>query len=444
MNMMIYIKKLLTLFLIITFVQVNGQELLSKKEAVQLAIENNYGIKISNNNLKIAENNKDILNSGYLPTLSGNAGANYRKADSETEFETNPPNNVDGAESKTYNASIGANYLLFNGFARQNTFKLLKEQYNLTELQARQVIENTLITLFIAYYEVARLTENETIQKNNLAVSKQRLLRANYAFEYGQNTRLDVLNAEVDVNNDSINYLDSKLLLVNSKRDLNVVLGRDVNTALQISTDVEYILGLTLDDLQQKSKTKNASLLLAEKNIELGKYDIKINKATYMPNVALTSSYAWNKSDNDPTSPFSPISTKQTGLNAGLNLTWDIFDGGRTKTRVKNAKIQLENSEILLQQEKEQLNRDLNNAWEIYQNRLFTLQAQRNSLETNIINFDRSNEQFKLGQISSIDFRQAQINLNNAELNVSQAKYSAKNAELRVLQLSGELLNIEF
>ena len=76
-----------------------------------------------------------------------------------------------------------------------------------------------------------------------------------------------------------------------------------------------------------------------------------------------------------------------------------------------------------------------------YQNALFSLQVQEKNVITNELNFDRTNERYKLGQVTSIDFRQAQVNLINAELSVSNAKYTAKNAELQLLQLAGSLLD---
>lgn len=434
-----------TLYLSILFLFVNfsfyGQETLSKEKAVEIALANNYDIRITKNNLEVAKNNKSLYNSGYLPTITGNAGASYSNNDTENEFENGATNSVTGAESKNYNASIGLNYTIFNGFNRQNTFKKLKESYNLTELQARQVIENTLTTLFLAYYEVARLTENETTQKQTLAISKKRLQRANYSFNYGQNTKLDVLNAEVDVNKDSITYINIRRELANAKRDLNVVLGRSVNTPILVNTDVNYAIDLNLIDVLEKAKSNNANLLQTKKNIELKQLDVKINKAGWMPNVGLTSSYAWSKSNNDATNAFSPISNTRKGLNAGLNLSWNIFDGGRTKTRVSNAKIALATQEIQELQQEERLERDVNNAWETYQNALFSLQVQEKNVITNTLNFDRTNERYKLGQVTSIDFRQAQVNLINAELSVSNAKYTAKNAELKLLQLAGIIID---
>mgnify|MGYP001950840213 CR=1 FL=1 len=67
--------------------------------------------------------------------------------------------------------------------------------------------------------------------------------------------------------------------------------------------------------------------------------DVKINQSGWMPNVSLTSSYAWNRNSGDATNAFSPISNTQVGLSAGVNLTWNLFDGGRTRTNVSNAKI---------------------------------------------------------------------------------------------------------
>ncbi|MEX6625356.1 TolC family protein [Tenacibaculum salmonis] len=417
-----------------------GQDILSKEKAVMLTLENNYDIRVVKNNLETAKNNKGIYNSGYLPTVTANAGANYSNNDADSEFKNGNTNSVTGAESKTYNASIGLNYTIFNGFNRKYTFKRLKENYNLTELQVRQVMENTLTTLFLAYYEVGRLTENEATQKATLEISKKRLQRAEYSFEYGQNTKLAVLNAEVDVNNDSITYIAVKRELANSKRDLNVVLGRKVNTPVKVNTDVTYAIDLNLNTIFKKAKNNNAILLQANKNIKLGKLDVKIRKSGWMPNVSLTSSYAWTKSNNDAINDFSPISNTRKGINAGLNMSWNIFDGGKTKTNVTNAKIALETQEIKKLQQEELLERNVNNAWEIYQNALFSLQVQQKNVITTQLNFKRTNERYKLGQVTSIDFRQAQVNLINASLSVSNAKYTAKNAELQLLKLAGILL----
>ena len=63
-------------------------------------------------------------------------------------------------------------------------------------------------------------------------------------------------------------------------------------------------------------------------------------------------------------------------------------------------------------------------------------------METGTYNFERSEAQYRLGSITAIEFRQAQINLRNAQIQRAAAKYQAKLAELRLIQLSGQLLNV--
>ena len=102
-------------------------------------------------------------------------------------------------------------------------------------------------------------------------------------------------------------------------------------------------------------------------------------------------------------------------------------------------KQQLQKENILLS-----IERDFNNAWDDYMNKLDIYNIQDKNIVTAQNNFDRTQEKFKIGQVNSIEFRQAQINLLNAELSRSQAKYDAKLAELTLLQISGELLNVQF
>lgn len=436
-------KLLLFVLFLAVFSNTSAQALLSKEEAILQTLENNYDIILTENSLETAKNNASLYNSGYLPTLFTNANATYDINDSEATQISGDVIPANDLESKNLNASVGINYTLFNGLGRYYTYGKLKETYNLTELQARSVLENTLITLFSAYYEVARLTENLDNQKQTLEISKERLKRAVYGSDYGQNTKLDVLNAEVDLNNDSITYLGVQRELANAKRDLNIVLGADVNNEVSVDTTIVYLDDLYLENVLDKSIENNVDYLQAEKALELGEYDVKINNSGWMPNVSLTSSYAWSKNYSDPFNPDNPFSTVeryQNGLNAGVGLTWNLFDGGSTTTRVRNAKIAVDRLETQKDQQEEFLKRDVNNAWEIYQNALFTLKVQKVNVATNKLNFERSTEYYKLGQISSIDFRLAQVNLVNAELTYSAAKYSAKTAELVLLQLAGEII----
>lgn len=436
------IKSKLTILFLLCCICLQAQEVLTKEQAVTLALENNYGVKIAQNAVVVAENNTSILNTGFLPTVTGAAGATYNLDNTEAEFSNGETTTLNGAESTRYNASVSLNYTLFDGLGRRYNYKRLKEQYQLSELQARETIENTVIQLFSVYYNVAQLTDNLNTLEETLNITKDRLIRSEYQFEYGQNTKLEVLNAEVDINNDSINIINTKQQLKNAKRDLKLVLGETYTNDYNVETDVQFILQFQKDSLFEKAKSRNVALLQTEKNIAISKLDINSGKSAYLPTIGLSGSYGWNKNNNNAAS-FVAVSTN-TGLSGGLNLSWNLFDGGSTITRVRNAKVNLETQQLQKESILLTIERDFNNAWDDYINKLEIYNIQEKNIVTAQNNFERTQEKFKLGQVNSIEFRQAQLNLLNAELSRNQAKFSAKLSELQVLQISGELLNVQF
>lgn len=420
----------------------SAQQILSTDEAVKLTLEHNYGIKIATNTVEIADNNQGVLNSGYLPTLTGNAGASIDVQNTEGQLANGDTRVAEGAETRRYNASINLNYTLFDGLGRLYNYRRLKEQYQLSELEARETIETTMLQMFTIYYSVAQLSENTDALEQTLEISKERLTRAGYQFDYGQNTRLEVLNAEVDINNDSINLINIRQQLRNTKRDLNVIMGNAYAEDFKVNTDLNFLLQLDKETLLEKMKANNVTLLQTQSNININQFDIKTSKAQFLPTVGLVGSYGWNESNNNSPLAFT-LQNTSTGVSAGLNLTWNLFDGGSTITQVKNAKILLENQKLQQEQLILDIERNFNNAWDDYQNKLVIYRVQEENIKTSENNFERTQEKFKLGQVTSIEFRQAQLNLLNAELTRNQAKYDAKLAELTVLQISGELLNIQ-
>lgn len=417
--------------------------LLLPEVAVQLTLENNLGIKVSRNQRQIDANNAGLLNSGFLPTVTANGGGTIDRQNTEGVLANGDTRTADGAETRRYNASVNVNYTLFDGLGRLYDYRGFQERSEQSELQVRQSIETTLLQLFSVYYEVARLEENAVNLRQALTISRDRLTRARYQFEFGQNTGLDVLNAQVDVNTDSVNLLNAEQLLRNTKRDLNLIMNQDLSTPFQSDTTVRFLPELRMEEILAEAKTNNIRMLLAEKDILISEYSWKSAKSGYLPTIGLTGSYGWNESNNNSPLAFVLQNTSE-GVTGGINLTWNLFDGGRTITTTKNARIMYENQQLLKNQTELEVERDIQNAWGDYRNARFVLQVQETNLKTNRDNFQRSEERYELGQITSIEFRQAQLNLLNAELAKSQAKYNAKLAELQLLQVSGQLLNEEF
>lgn len=442
--------KKIFLFILITN-YINGQKFISKEEALELVLENNFGIKVSKNTTEIVKNNSSILNSGYLPSLSISSGGNYTGSDTEIAFpgqfddQGNPlPNRVfEDQEAQRFNAGLNLNYTLFDGLGRRYTYKRLKEEYALSELQLRETIEFTTLQLFEVYFNIAQLTESQKISQETLDISKERLRRAEVAFIHGQGNKLSVLNAQVDVTNDSINLIQVNQQLGNTKRDLNLLMNQPINQDFDVGLDVSFVNSLQIESWLETAEQFNIELLKQKSNSQINAYDIKINQSGYLPTVGLIGSYGWNLNKSPATAFFPGTNNTTYSLGVGASLSWNIFDGGRTLTRVKNAKLSFNNQELIQQETKMSFERDLENALQNSINTKEIFEIQNKQVETATYNFERSEEQYRLGSITAIEFRQAQINLANAQNQRTIAKYRAKLSELQLIQITGQLLNVD-
>lgn len=418
-----------------------SQNALTRADAVKILLEKNYGIRVAKNNKRIAENNTSKKNNGYLPTLNANAGLSSNLGGSNQKFGSGMEITVTNAFNWSTNASLIANYTLIDK-ERDITLEQLKERVELADFETRQAIEQNLLQLYSSYYEVARLSENLKVQEQTIELSGQRLKRAQYRYDYGQGSKLDILNAEVDIQRDRINLSNVKQQLANAKRNLNFVIGQMVSEDFMVDTTVSYQSGLSLQGLLADAKAKNIEVILSDKNLQLSEYDLKIIQSGNKPVLNSSASYDFTFQDN-AAQAFITSSTNR-GLAVGLNLSWNLFDGGLREIRRQNTLVNIESQRIQREQTLSSLELDVTNTWESYQNALFILNAELQSLEVSQLNFERTEELFNSGQASSVDYRQAQLNLLSAATNYNTAKYDAKLIELQLLQLSGRIMEEEF
>ena len=428
---------------ILSFSLSNGQDKLTVNDAVKLALENNLDIKISENQNEILKNNASFLNSGYLPRVSSRVGFNKSNQNIEIETPNNLSGKLDNMKSENSFSNVSIEYILFDNNGRKFNYKKSKELSNRSGLEVKEVIENTLLQLYTVFYEVCRLSEEKDIVKSSLEISKSRLERNKIKFDFGQSTKLELLNAEVDVNTDSIRYLNAVKNLSNAKRDLNLVMNVDLNSDYILDKEIVYNSAENIINFYDNASKNNTKLKIYAKSVEISDFELKSIRSTYLPTVGLNGSYDWNESIND--NPYAFFNKNiYDGISGGINLRWDIFNQGKRITANKNAKVMLENSKIEKEKAYLMFQKELNNSYETYNNNLFILEVQEQSLNTSNNNFLRNLEKYDIGIVSSIEFRNAQLNLLNAKLSRNTARYEAKLSELYFLKISGKIIEASF
>lgn len=411
---------------------------LNLQEAVQTAMENNYNIKVANTNKQISRNSLHPGNAGLLPTINFTSGGNFQNQNTRQQFgEPLGEQNQDGAQSTSVNAAVNLEYTLFDGLGNTYDYRRLKAERKLTDAQARQTIEQTLLQVVQQYYQVARLGREAAIAREATELSQQRLKRVKNEVAFGNKSRVDLLNARVDLDSDSTTLLNAETQYRNALRNLNVLLGRKPSESLAVQKAVSFKRDLRKKALLEAANEKNSALKAADHQVRTARLQHKIAKANYFPEVNLTSSYDYSRTAQD----VGFLEDQQSyGISAGLQINMPLFRGFQNKIRAENARMQLENSKYQRRQSTLNVKRDLHNAYATYQQNLQTLRMEKRNLENAQLNLKRTREAYLIGQATSTQLREAQVNFTRAQSRLTSARYDAKLAEVELYQLSGLLL----
>ncbi len=417
-----------------------AQEVLTLEQALAEAMENNHGITIARNNARISRNNIFPGNAGLLPRLDLNLNSTYSRNNTDLHIagETGIRKiSVDGAQSQGNGANVGFSYTLFDGLGSVYTYQRLKNIGVVSELQARAVIEGTLLQVIAGYLEVARLSEASRTAGESVNISRERMQRARNRYEWGSANRVEALTAEVDYNNDSLAMANTGVLLKNAQRNLNALLGRDVAITFKVLTGVEFKELMQAEVVKQKAAANNSALVLATAQQRTAELDRKIANSSLYPRLNLTSSYGYSRNDNDASIV---LMQQNLGFNAGVGISFNIFDGRRRAVQVQNARIAMENSHETYEQARLQVDRDVLNAYDVYQHSFNVLNMEKKNLATAELAFERMQELYNMGHATGIQFREAQMNVLRAKDRITNATFTAKLAEVELTRLSGELM----
>jgi len=423
-----------------------SQQQITLQEAFELAVENNHDIRVQMIRRQQSENSIFRGGAGQLPSLGIVGDAEFSRNDADLEianFDTDGPTQVesisiDGSESKVYNAALQLNYTLFDGFRGRYRFQQLQSQNESTKLDTRIAIENTLLSVADAYLSVLSEQDNVDILRQNLELSQNRLDRVREDRRSGTATNLDVLNAEVNYNADVIELSAAEVELEATTRLLIFQLGLDDEQTIEPTNTFQTNQNLQLQELMSSAMSQNAAILLAEEqqsNAVLGR---SISKAALYPNISLRGSYGYFRQEIDA----SNLPKLETlGFTAGVTLRYNIFNGRQVQREIENRQLDVQSAGIQLESVRQEVQTEVQNVYSRYRNTLQQLDLAEINVETARRNFNNSDEAFRLGQISSIELREAQLNLRNEMLRRNNLSFAVKQQELSLMVLSGDWMS---
>ncbi len=412
------------------------QTILSLKDALTLAIENNFSIALVKNERDAAHISNSIGAAGMLPSLNGTVNQDNQVTNTKQTFLNGNENNRDGAKSRSLNAGVEMSWTIFNGMKMFATKTKLAEFETMGDLKVRMQMEQVLARVSKAYYDAVLSKAQVKSAEKFLAISKKRIDVAKAKVETGKSAKSEWLKAQVYYNADFANYRRLLTQYENSKLGLNQLMTQDLNYRFEVTDSIEPKESMQLDALKKAGLENNNGLQMAKRNLEINHLLIKEINAERLPSLQLRSGYNYNTSNSE--AGFLQ-SARNNGYHYGAGLSWNLFNGNDVNRRTSLAKIGEKTGEYIYKDSLLRFELNLQQAFNMYQTNLELWHFEESNLEIAKQNYEIAQDQYGQGIISMNDLREAEvIYLQNVD-RLLVAKYNAKVSELELLRLSGSL-----
>ncbi len=416
----------------------SDSEILTLNDCVKIALENNTTVNTSRNIAEMSRLGVKKSFSNILPRVDANFQASEYQYGSST-YLADVPVSVDTITGEffyeqrlrtdperrrnAYSAGVSLSQNVFDGGFWWNNIrrsKVLNEAgtYDL-KLSENQVIKA------VAQYYYDLLKNIKLMDVYSLAVrrSQDQVNRTQSMFEIGSVAQVDVYRARVNLGQDQISYLNQKNTVYQSEQLLNLALGRDPLTVITIDTSVTFnARNISLEELLSEAVTNQPALMSIELEVKSKEFTVAMAKSAYWPNLGIGLNYSRNNEELDKVYK---NFDQNWAYSYGLRVSWNLFNGFSDRVDHQTSKLDLKNSRLGLEDFKRNLRSDIRSLYNSYNAILEIVTINEKNLEAAREEYRLANERYRLGSGTSLELREAQVNLTQAEQILVAAEYNA-------------------
>lgn len=415
----------------------HAQDLLRLEQALRETLDHNFDIQLAENQVKVSEYNSFAANANMLPRLDAVANTNDNFSNTSQTLSDGTQQNLDRSKNNSLTYGLALNWTLFDGFKMFSRYQELKKTQDQSQKRLQLQVLEKVHQVYTVYYDLVQQQKLLTALDSAVVVSQQRIHLAENRYQIGKASKLEVLNAQVDLNTDITNLTKQKEFFHNGKIQLNRIMARrDILSDFSVAAEVDINWDLELVDLLLQLDSQNPELQLALVDAEIAQLQYKQIRADRYPTLQLNSGY--NFSETESSLGFVSQSNSR-GWNYGLSARINLFNGNAQNQREKIAHLAWDNAQLIVARQKQSIEADLMMAYQTYTTNLKLVSLEGKNEEIAKENLSITLDKFEIGTIPTLEFRTAQLNYLNAVVRNNNAQYQAKLSEIILKVLVGKM-----
>lgn len=399
-------------------------EQITLQDAIDLALENNYQLKVAENNLEFSKKQEMSEKADYFPSLNASVSGNRnvgRSFDQDAGAITTEANN-------SFRSSLSASLPIFSGL--ENLHSLRSSQYDRqsSEENLQRVRENIIFNTASNYLQFILDKQFLEIDRENLAASEKTLEQVRAQVEVGSRPMVDLYNQEATVANNELAVVNSENALQSSRLQLIQTLQIDPLQEYEFTTpeiDEENVsqMDYDLDDLVATALENRSDLKSEEFDIQSIKHQLSATRGSLYPSLSLSGSLSSSYSEQRPIDFNDQFFDQNINRSFGLSLSIPIFGNLNRRTSVQSQEINFKNAKLNLENTELQIVQEVNQAYNDYKSYMKQLESSQKALTAAERSYETQQARYEAGSGTLIELSDANAQYVQAQANRAQALF---------------------
>ncbi len=418
---------------------VTAQQQITLKEALNYALQNNTNARKARLDIENGRYKVEEVRAQALPQVTANAGLTYNPIIGQIVF-----GNQAIKLGQTWNSQAGVqlsqqifNQQVFTGLqAAKSSEKYYALSSELTEEQVIELVANNYYQVLVNRLQLNVIDTNiKNIKIVEKAVSDQ--------YRNGLARKIDVDRIQVNLTNLNTQHQETVNAITQLENQLKYSMGMPISTSIILpATELTEVKGLPqfTDSLSLSNRTEIKLLDIQRELLVLQK---KSYISEYYPSLSLSANYTYAGQHNNFDFLGSSAGSIAYGASAiGLTLKLPVFNGFLTRSKIRQANVDIKKADEDRLQTTNSLNLAYENAKIQLRNNLNTIKAQRKNADLALEIYQSTQNNYNNGLASLTDLLETENSLTQAQNSYTQALLNYKIAEIQLIKSNGNIKSL--